>query len=428
MIITNCCLCNSRSLRHYSPITYSPPANNLAENVEISFSNYKYPLNLVLCNDCSHVQLGCKVDPKILFSQYAYETGISSAFHGHFSRYAADISSLFVTEPTTLRVLDIGSNDGTLLDKFKSLGWTTYGIEPATNLASKTSTSHHIFNNFITPELASSILQIVGKFDLITANNVFAHSRDLNAFVDSVLLLLNENGLFSLEVQYLADLLDYNYFDMIYHEHTSYHHIAPLFSFFRSKGLSIVKVDHVNTHGGSIRIVCALESSPYSAITLTNIHNLFPQELQLSPQELPKRLDMFTSNVISTYSLLSNFIIEYANSGYTIIGYTAPAKATTLISGLTSQAQSLITAVIDDAPFKHSKYIPCTSIKVFNTADLSEPQSPIRQKLQNKPLLVIIFAWNIAESIQEKVIKSFPWCDNILLSVPLPCPALLSQR
>lgn len=400
MKVTKCCLCSSNNLEKVLILGNSGLANNLENTKKDSEQSKKYPLELLLCNDCNHVQLSEEVDPELLFRNYGYETGISQYFREHFTSYAKSVS-----EKISGTVIDIGSNDCILLDAFKELGFKTIGIEPAKNLVEKYKDNHNLVNAFIDIQVVKEIVDNYGKVDVVTANNVFAHNRNLIQFAKCVKTLLKENGLFFVEVQYLCDLVDKGLFDMIYHEHTSYHHIKPIRLMMESIGMQLIDAQKVSTHGGSIRLTFQNTDQPkYFKNDLTENDSKFDKEIKENLSKLSYSIKEFKTSFESTIKLLKS---EYD----CIYGYAAPAKVVTLLSLFDSDVIDSINFIIDDGKLKQNKFLPGYGIEIIGTEKSID-------RLKNKSSVCIIFAWNVAEDIKKKIYSS-NLNPNIIV-VPLP--------
>lgn len=426
MSITSCSLCHSSSLTAYEELFSSALANNLAPDLQSSLSSDLYPLALSKCDDCNHVQLTYRAKPEDMFDTYNYQSSVSSFFRDHFSAYASDIAKL-TTRPAPLKptpkVLDIGSNDSFLLDCFSKIGFETYGVEPASNLAELSSPDHIIFNTYFNYDSSFDILRQVGRFNLVTANNVFAHVPDLLDFAKGVSNILHkDDGFFVFEVQYLKSLIENDLFDMIYHEHTSYHHLGPLVSTLPKVGLHVMDASIVNSHGGSLRVTCS--NNPAARVS-SNVISILNDEINgFSTSTIHKTLSEFMYRTITNTQSISSFIESYASKGFQIFGYTAPAKATTLISGLSQKARESIEFIIDDAPFKVDKYIPSTSIKVLSFDQAQ--QTYFNEGFGSSKALCIVFAWNIAPSVVQKLVASGQMPSNLLYSSLLPEPKIIN--
>jgi len=397
MKVTNCCLCGSEHLEKVVDVGSSAPANNLEDTREDALNSQKYPLELLICSDCNHVQLGEEVDPKLMFSNYSYETGISQFFRKHFKEYASELHGKGI-------VVDIGSNDCILLDALKEQGMVTVGVEPAKNLVDKYKNNHDLYNSFLTDSVVKEILEKYGEVDFVTANNVFAHNRNLRGFVENVKSLLKDGGLFYVEVQYLSDLVKNGYFDMIYHEHTSYHHIKPLRRMMDGMGMNLIDAKRVPTHGGSIRLVFQKNGTK-------GFENDFTREDEKFDETIRESLDNLNK-------LISTFKTDYQdaiNSSYGVydssFGYAAPAKVVTLLSVVNQDTIDKIEFIIDDSKLKQNKFLPGYGIEIIGSEEAE-------RRLTNKTSMCTIFAWNVAEDIRNKLASSN--LNPNLSIIPLP--------
>jgi len=380
-------------------ISESGLANNL-EEFGNSVRNHKlYPLALSCCNTCTHIQLTDPVDPSHLFSDYSYKSGVSRSFQEHFSEYAKTVSALIPGKDR--KVLDIGFNDACLLDSFHSLGWATYGVDPAVNLVkiAQETKKHVVTAAYFGDQKVFDGL----TFNAITANNVFAHTRSINGFLRSVKDKLEKNGSFVFEVQYLPDMLGRSLFDMIYHEHTSYHHLTPLVKCTESNGLSIYHVERIGTHGGSIRVYA--KHSENTSLPINNsVADLIEYERSIfGDSPVAKVLGLLQH--IKDIAVDSAMLLEkLKGKGQTVVGYTAPAKATTFMSCLPKHASDSISFVVDDSPLKQGRYIPGTDIIISDDGKLIE----LAEEIGPSNISVIIFAWNIASSVKETLVQKLP--------------------
>jgi len=403
MKVTECCLCKSTKLEKVLDLGSSGLANNLEVTKEYSIHSKKYPLELLICDDCNHIQLSEEVDPEILFSNYGYETGVSQIFRTHFNEYANRILSALGTSDGV--VVDIGSNDCTLLDYLKELGFRTIGVEPAKNLVEKYKHNHELINSFFNTDVVEEILHQYGKVDVVTANNVFAHNRNLTGFSNLVKTLLKTGGLFVVEVQYLYDLIENGCFDMIYHEHTSYHHIKPIRLMMEQHGMYLIDVQHITTHGGSIRLVFQnTETDPCITNELIQKDEQFDKSIRQSIASLEKYVFIFKNK-------FEEIINDLRKKYDCIYGYASPAKVVTLLSVIDDSVFKSIEFIIDDGTLKQNKFLPGYGIEIIGTEKALE-------RLKDKSSVCIVFAWNIAEDIKKKI-SSTNLNPNIVV-VPLP--------
>ena len=384
----SCRLCNSDSLKSVLKLESTPPANSFVDKSKIISKQKTYPLEIHFCENCKHVQLLDVVNPSILFENYVYVSGTSPVFIKHFEDYADDIIQIIKPSKGKL-IVDIGSNDGTLLGFFKKKGYKVLGIDPAKEIADKASKQGiETLNSFFNFDLSKFIIENYSKASVITANNVFAHCDDLNGLIKGVKNLLSQDGIFVFEVSYLVDVIEKTLFDTIYHEHLSYHSVAPLKEFFASNGMELFNVERINTHGGSIRGYARLRNN-------TKSKNISVEELI----NLEKKLSFDNKDFLIDFGLkiqnikveLNNLLNEIKNKGKNIAGFGAPAKATTLMYqfGIDSD---LIDFIIDDSPLKQGLYTPGLHIPVYSSKMIKE----------KKPDYLLILAWNFASSIINK--------------------------
>ena len=416
--VKSCCICNSKDLELVLDMGKTPLANNLANNCDESIIQKDYDLGLIKCKNCNHVQLNTEIDKEILFSEYSYKTGISSSMFNHFNYFVINLCKYFNKKNklySEIKVLDIGSNDSTLLDILRSKGYKTFGIEPASNLASKS--SHNIFNGFFEDENINMISKEFGTFDVITANNVFAHNRDLNKFINNMSYLLKEDGMISIEVQYLPKLIENCYIDMIYHEHTSYHHFKPLDKFFKKYNLILNSVSNIPTHGGSMRII--LNNSSENMISFENNDKSqnFIKSDNIFDRQILNNFGLLKSKVANIKSSLNKSIRLLTRKYPLLYGYSAPAKTVTLMSLLDKDIINNIQFIIEDNDLKQSKYIPKTKIPLISSNEAIK-------KIGTKKSACIIFAWNMFDELSKKIISNPNLNPNALIS-PLPEPKVL---
>src|SRR5262252_1339073 len=253
---TSCALCGAdgKDLRQVLSLAPTPPANEFVGPAKVEETQETIPLTLLLCPTCGHLQLAEIVDPERLFRHYVYVSGTSPVFVEHFRKYAADTIARFGLGRDAF-VVEVGSNDGTLLKQYQAQNVTkVLGIDPAEGIVKAAQAAGvPTLEAFFTPALAESLRNERGPASLIAANNVFAHSEGLVDFAKGVRLLLADEGVFVFEVSYFVDVIEKLLFDTIYHEHLAYHALAPLIRFFEKQGLRVFDAERIETHGGSLR-------------------------------------------------------------------------------------------------------------------------------------------------------------------------------
>ncbi len=325
------------------------------------------------------------ISPNYLFKDYVYVSGTSPVFVKHFEEYAKFVISEFDLHQGSL-VVEIGSNDGTLLKYFQDAGMKVLGIDPAIGIAKKaTDLGIETMPVFFNAELAKILRNERGPASIITANNVFAHVDDLIGFTQGVRELLAEDGVFIFEVSYLVDVFEKTLFDTIYHEHLSYHSVGPLCQYFKAQGLELIEVTRIKTHGGSLRGIAQLSSGhrkvSKSVVNLINLESKLKLDKAYTLKHYSNKIDKLKQKIqLQLYDL--------KKSGKSIIGYGAPAKATTLMYHF-GLGTHILDFIVDDSPLKQGLYSPGLHVPILSRSAIND----------KKPDYILILAWNFASSI-----------------------------
>lgn len=404
----NCRICKSRQLYKFFSLGLTPLANAFLNKKDLDKPEKYYPLNVYFCKKCYLVQLLDIVNPKILFKDYAYMTGASSPMKRHFYDLAKDISKKFTFSKHRL-IIDIGSNDGTLLSNFKKLKFQILGIEPARNLALLARkrgipTINMLFNE----EVARKISKKFNKASIIIATNVFAHVNNLDDFVRGIKNLLADDGIFIIEVPYLLSLLKNLEFDTIYHEHLSYFSIHSLVYLFRNFGLQIIEIENISVHGGSIRIFIQKQKQKQKMNISKKLKAYLWQEKKAGLLYLSTYKN-FTKRVLILKQQLLVLLSLLKQQGNSICGYGATAKGNTLLN-FCGINHNLIDFIIDTTPFKEGKFTPGTHIPIF----------PRERMYKKMPDYTLLLAWNYAKDILIKEKKYRENEGKFILPISIP--------
>lgn len=383
-----CRLCGSRRLTEVVRLAPTPPANAFVPASELDKAQERFPLDVFFCDDCGHVQILDVVDPRILFEHYVYVSGTSPVFVKHFEDYAAFVMESFKPVSGGL-VLDIGSNDGTLLSFFQRAGMRVLGIDPAQEISAEaTARGIPTICGFFGADKGAEIAAEHGKAEVITANNVFAHIDDLSGVVDGVRGLLSPSGVFVFEVSYLVDVFEKTLFDTIYHEHLDYHSVKPLVRFFAAKGMELIEAVRVDSHGGSLRGIAQLKGGPRPVGA--SVGELVALEETLGLDKAAT-LAKFAADIEALGAELNALLKRLKSEGRRIGGFGAPAKATTLMYHF-GIGPELVDFIIDDSPLKQGLYSPGMHIPVVSSAE----------GFAKAPDYLVILAWNFAQPIIAK--------------------------
>ncbi len=376
-----CRSCGNTNLKRVVSLGYQPLANNLIKNK--NEKSELYPLEMNYCEKCHNCQLSVAVDPKKMFSNYLYTSSTSKVFRDHFVKAAKNYIKSFKLKPKKSYIIDIGSNDGVALKPFKDLNFKNIlGVEPAKNLA-KSANKNKIktFNGFLNKK---NLKKIKKGANLILASNVFAHSDNLQEMAECMFKLLDKKGTIIIEVQYLLNTLKDLTFDNIYHEHYNYWSLTSLNNFFNKLNAKIYRSERIDTHGGSIRIYVSKDKSKKVE---KNVKNLISEENKFGI----KKYETYKKFGEKVYKIRENILKNFKKLkrvNKKIIGYGAPAKATTALNfyGISDQ----IDFIVEDNSLKHNKFIPGVKI-------------PIKSKkiVKNNNNTMVVLAWNFFKDIKK---------------------------
>ena len=376
-----CRSCGNTNLKRVLSLGYQPLANNLLKNK--NEKSELYPLEMNYCDNCHNCQLSVAVDPKKMFSNYLYTSSTSKIFRDHFVKAAKSYIKQFKLKPKKSYIIDVGSNDGVALKPFKDLNFKNIlGVEPAKNLA-KNANKNKIktFNGFLNNKNTKKIKK---GANLILASNVFAHSDNLKEMAECMFKLLDKKGVIIIEVQYLLNTLKDLTFDNIYHEHYNYWSLTSLNNFFKQLNATIFRSEKIDTHGGSIRIYVSKEKNKK---TDNSVKKLLVEEKKFGITKF-KTYENFGKKV---YKIRENIIKNFTKlkkNGKKVIGYGAPAKATTALNfyGISDQ----IDFIVEDNSLKHNKFIPGVKI-------------PIKSKkfIKDNKNTMVVLAWNFFNDIKK---------------------------
>ena len=384
----SCRLCDQSPLEIILPMAPSPIADAYVSADKLGIIQDRYPLDLYLCRACGHVQNIDVVNPEILFRDYIYKTSHSLGLVDHYRDYAEQISKRFQFSPGAL-VVELGSNDGSLLGFFKSHGYNVLGIDPAKSIASEaTQKGIPTLPEFFNFKLAENIRLKYGPAKIVAANNVFAHADGLQDIALGISHVLDDDGVFIFEVSYLPDIVDRFLFDTVYHEHVSYHSLIPLVRFFKQNGLELFDVQKIGSKGGSIRGFAQKNTKGNRAVS-ENVNKLLQMEAERG-FDRPDIFHCFRQEIDKRKSSLLQFIDSEMLMGKTFAGYGASTTVTTLLwhFDLTEKIQYLV----DDNPTKQGLYAPRCHIPVISSEKMQK----------NMPDYVVILAWNYANLIIAK--------------------------
>ncbi len=405
-----CLICGSKELTNYLSLGNAAPANSYLTKPQLKQTEFKAPLKVYFCHNCHLAQLLHIVDRAYIYRHYDYFSSTSPMLVRHFEEYAGEVFKRFPQQSKQLTI-DIGSNDGVLLKPFKKLGARVLGIDPAENIA-KIANSNGIetIADFFSRKKVPELIKKYGKAGIITSNNTLAHTDALHDIFQGVKELLDNNGIFVFEVQYLADLLAHNEFDNTYHEHICFHAVSPLLYLLKMHSMKMIEVIHTDTHGGGIIVFAAHSSSPFPIDK--SVGNFLENEKMLGLNKLAA-YKKFAARPPLVKKKLTKMLLDLKKKGKKVTAYGASAKATTLLQYCNIGAD-VIDYITDSAPSKIGKFTPGTHIPIL-------PEDTLKKRT---PDYILITAWNYAKHIME---KKEPWFKEAggKFIIPIPEPKIV---
>ncbi len=403
---TSCRVCHNKKIVKVIDLGSTPAANAFLTKKQLNKLEPIFPLQVFFCSRCGQLQLGHVVAPELLFRNYVYASSTSATFRNHFVGYAQKIYQRFKLTVNSL-VVDIGSNDGILLKPFKQYGLKVLGIDPARRIARQaTKEGIPTWPEFFDSQVAKKIVEKFGPAQIVTANNVFAHVDNLSELIKGIKILLAKDGVFVIEVPYLANLIKKNLFDTIYHEHLSYFSLRPLIKLFSLQKMMVFDVERVSSHGGSIRVFTQSINSPRQVSD--RVKSLLSLEKKMG---LNKKLTYVKlAQIINQNRMrLKNIIDKLISQDKQIIGYGAPAKGNTLLNYFKID-KHILKYIVDDSSYKQGLFTPGTHIQVANPNRI----------VKDKPDYILILAWNFANEIMEKLHWFKKTGGKFIIPIPRP--------
>ena len=377
--------CRSCSGTRLSPVIdlgRTPLANALLRADQLDVPEPRYPLNTVMCEECSLVQITETVPPETLFSDYVYFSSFSETVVTSAKALAERLARERGLSASSL-VMEAASNDGYLLQHYQALGVPVLGVEPAANIAAEANkrgipTRCAFFGRAEAQRLAAE-----GQCDVFHANNVLAHVADLNGFVAGIKTVLKPGGVASIEAPYLRDLIEKVEFDTIYHEHLCYFSATALDRLLARHELVLAGIERIPIHGGSLRIFAAHAGTPQSAA----VKDILREEAALGLTR-PRYYADFAARVMKLRDDLLSLLRKLKAEGRSLAAYGASAKGATLLNYFGIDG-SLLDFVADRSTVKQGKFTPGSHLPIVPPEELAA----------RKPDYVLLLTWNFATEI-----------------------------
>jgi len=381
-----CRICNKKIKDVFCDLGKSPLANSFLRKRTEFKTEKSYPLKVLFCKKCQLPQVPVHVTSEKIFTQYDYFSSYSKSWLDHSKRFATDITK-FLKLNNNSKVCELASNDGYLLQFFKKKKINVLGVEPAKNVAAYAERKKiKTIKDFFSLKLSHRIKKKYGEQNLVISNNVLAHVPDIKDFLKGIKNILSQKGIATFEFPHFLNLIKYNQFDTIYHEHFSYLTINCLNKLFKKLGLKIFDVKKINTHGGSLRVYACHEIN-YKFQISNEVKKIILEEIKFKIFNAQTFLK-FNKKLIKIKKEFIKFIHNIKKSKKTIAAYGAAAKGNTFLNYCKINEKD-IDFVVDKNPSKIQKYLPGSHIKTYNTKHL----------IKAKPDYLIILPWNIKKEI-----------------------------
>lgn len=407
-IVDRCQICENSNLKSILFLGYLPPVNQLHPIGSKPKEQPSYPAEVLYCSNCHLVQLGLIVDPQVIFpKEYPYTSGTTKVLRENFADLGQEARKMINLSSGNL-VLDIGSNDGTLLSNFKDYT-RVLGITPEDIGKLAIQRAIPTILDYFREEVVEKVKKNYGRPKLITAANVFAHIEDVNSVLKNIKTLLRPEGVFISESHYLYPLMKTYQYDTIYHEHLRYYSLTSLNYLLRNHGFEIFHAKQLPTHGGSIRVYAAKKG-------LFPVNKSVSQILSMEKQTVTniKNLLKFKNDVVLSKLKLFKLVLEIKKKGEHIFGISAPSRASTLINYVGLDQDILDCVVEIKGSYKIGKYIPGTLIPILDEKELFSKQ----------PEYALLLSWHIAKELMPKL-RANGFKGRFIL--PLPEPKIIEN-
>ncbi len=400
-----CRACGGRKLHKFLDLGEVPLANSYLTANRLQEPEPRFPLEVYFCADCWLVQLLHVVNPEVLFSNYLYRTGTNATIVGHNNALSKSVVESLRLGAKDL-VVEIASNDGSLLGALRERGVRTLGVEPAKNIAALAREAGiETINEFFNSAVAARIVREHGPASAVVANNVLAHVDATSDFLAACRALLTPGGRVVIEAPYLAEMLSRFEYDTIYHEHLCYFAVRPLMRLFERAGLELERAEQVEIHGGSLRLWGRASSDAGHG---PQVREMAEAERRAGFGELGT-YGAFAGAVARNRERLLDILRGWRTEGKRVAGYGAPAKGNTLLCycGIDT---ALLPYTVDRSPLKIGMLAPGSHIPIY----------PVERLLEEPPDYVFLLAWNFADEILEFLRPVRERGTRVLLPIPEP--------
>jgi 2-polyprenyl-3-methyl-5-hydroxy-6-metoxy-1,4-benzoquinol methylase len=404
VIAPPCRLCGSPLTETFVDLGMSPPCELFISAEQLDQMEPFFPLHVRVCSSCLLVQLPAYIAAADIFTDYAYFSSYSDSWVEHARQFVNNAADRLGLDEGSF-IVEVASNDGYLLQHAVSRGIRALGIEPAANVA-EAAVARGVPTEvlFLGAATGEQVASTHGRADLVAANNVFAHVPDIVDFARGLRELVSDTGFVSIEIPHLLRLVKSREYDTIYHEHFSYLSLLTTQRVLAKAGLTVVDVEELSTHGGSLRTWSTPDEN--AGEPTARVAKVLADEEAAGLHDLAGHAG-FGSAVAEIRNDLVEFLIECSRKGATVAGYGAPGKGNTLLNHCGIRAD-LLEYTVDRNPFKHGKFLPGTHI----------PIHPVEHLAETRPDYILILPWNLRTEIAQQLDYTRDWGARLV--VPLP--------
>jgi hypothetical protein len=407
----SCRLCGSARLRSVLDLGATPPCELFLTQDALDLPEPTYPLNLRLCEECLLLQIPALILPEETFVDYAYYSSFSDSWVEHARTFVdGAIERLGLTSDSS--VIEVASNDGYLLQHVVAAGIPCLGIEPSVNVGEAArERGVPTLTTFLDENVADDVVAERGPASLVVANNVYAHVPDLLGFSRALRTLTADDGWVSIEVHHALNLVALGQFDTVYHEHFQYYTVLSISRALATAGLTVVDVDLVPTHGGSIRVWAQpveIAGEPSQAVA-----DALAEEERAGLHTVEGYLDLEPRSQAVRHELL-RFLLDAHAAGKRVVGYGAPGKGNTLLN-YCGIRPDLLEYTVDRNPYKHGRFTPGTRIPIHAPERIAD----------DRPDVVLVLPWNLETEIAAQLSYVHEWGGELV--VPLPTVHTISS-
>ncbi|MFC3449819.1 class I SAM-dependent methyltransferase [Amycolatopsis speibonae] len=402
--MTTCRLCGSAHLASVVDLGATPPCERFLTAEQLAEPEPTYPLHLQVCTECWLAQIPPLITPEETFTEYAYFSSYSASWVEHAKTFVDGAVGRLGLDESSF-VVEVASNDGYLLKHVVAQQIRCLGVEPSVNVGQAARDAGVPTKTaFLSPESGRDVREEHGPADLVVANNVYAHIPDIIGFTHGLRALVADDGWVSIEVQHLLTLIQENQYDTIYHEHFQYYTVESARRALSRGGLSVVDVELLPTHGGSIRLWArpdAVAGEPSERML-----EILDAEKAAGLHEMSGYTE-FSERVTKVRLDLNKFLTDAALEGKTVVGYGAPGKGNTLLNHCGIRPD-VLRYTVDRNPYKHGRFTPGTRIPIL----------PPERIEADRPDYVLVLPWNLRKELTAQLSFVDEWGGKLVFPIP----------